>query len=82
MRSTKRQFCASEDDLCDIAEILNKPESPLHEVVPFVFITTTWNQDLFAQVALPSEGTGAESISLKDYEMKDVMLGKPTEDST
>ena len=40
MRSTKPQFRVSEDDICDIAEILKKPESPSHEVVPLAFVTT------------------------------------------
>ena len=82
MRSAKHQFCAPEDDTCDIVEILNKPESPLHDTTSFAFVTTIWNQDLFAQVALPLEGTDAEAISLEDYEVKDVMLGKPTWDSS
>ena len=77
MRSAKPQFYVSEDDICDIAEILNKPKSPLHEVVPFAFVTTIRNQDLFAQVALPHEGKDAEGLSLEDYELKDVMLGRP-----
>ena len=80
MRSTKPQFHASEDDICDIAEILNKIESPLDEVVPFAFVTTIQNQDLFSQVALPPKGIDAKRISLKDYEMKDVMLGRSTQD--
>ena len=80
MRTTKPHFHASKDDICDIAEILNKPESPLHEATPFAFVTTIWNHDLFAQVALPLEGTYVEGISLKDYELKDVMLGRPTWD--
>ena len=49
--------------------------------MPFAFVTTIQNQDLFAQVALPPEGTDAESVGLKDYEMKVVMLGRPTWDS-
>ena len=40
--STKPQFCASKDDICDIAEILNKLKSP-HEVVPFMFVNTIQN---------------------------------------
>ena len=82
MRSTKPQFCALEDDICDIVEILNKPKSPSHEAVPLAFVTTTQNQDLFPQVALPPKGIDVEGLSLKDYEMKDVMLGRPTWDST
>ena len=82
MRSAKHQFHASEDDICDIAQILNKPESPLHDETPFTFVTTIWNHDLFVQVDHPFEGIDAISISLEDYEVKDVMLGKPTWDST
>ena len=81
MRSANPQFCTSKDDICDIAEILNKLESPLHDATLFVFATTIQNQDLFAQVALPPKGTDAEVVSLEDYEVKDVMLGKPTWDS-
>ena len=81
-RSAKHQFSASKDDICDIVEILSQPESPLHDTVPFVFVTTIRNLDLFAQVAHPLEGTNAEVVSLEEYEVKDVMLGKPTWDST
>ena len=40
MRSNKHQFHASEDDICDIVEILNKLDSPLHDAMPFMFVTT------------------------------------------
>jgi hypothetical protein len=61
MRSAKHQFHASEDDICDIAEILNKPDSPLHDATPFAFVTTIWNQDFFAQMAHPPKGTDAKT---------------------
>lgn len=32
-------------------------------------------------MALPPEGSDAEGLSLEDYELKDVMLGRPTQDS-
>ena len=80
IRSAKHQFHASEDDMCDIAKILNKPDSPLHDATPFAFITTIRNQDLFAQVAHPLEGADADAVSLEDYEVKDIMLGRPTWD--
>ena len=82
MRSAKPYFHALEDDICDIIEILNKLESPLHEATPFAFVTTIRNQDLFAQVALPLEGIHTKSVNLEDYEVKDVMLERPTWDST
>ena len=78
MRSAKHQFHSSKDEICDIVEILNKPKSPLHDATPFAFVTTIWNQDLFAQVAHPPEGIDAKAISLEDYEVKDIMLGRPT----
>ena len=34
------------------------------------------------QVAHPLEGTYVEAVSLEDYEVKDIMLEKPTWDST
>ena len=82
MRSAKHQFRASEDDMCDIAEILNNPDSPLHDATPFAFITTIRNQDFFAQVDHPPKGIDTDVVSLKDYEVKDIMLGRPTWDTT
>ena len=81
MRSAKHQLRASEDDICDIAKILNKPDSPLQDATPFTFITTTRNQDLFAQVAHPPKGTNTDVVSFEDYELKYDMLGKPTRDT-
>ena len=80
MRSAKHQFHASEDDIFDIVEILNKLDSPLHDAMPFAFITTIWNQDLFTQVAHPSKGADVEPICVEDYEVKEIMLGRPTRD--
>ena len=76
----KPQFHALEDGICDIVEILNKLESPSHEAAPLAFITIIQNKYLFAQVALPPKGIDVEGLSLKDYELKDVMLGRPTRD--
>ena len=74
----KPQFHALKDDICDIVEILNKPESPLYDAMPFAFVTTIQNQDLFAQVAHPPKGINVEGVNLKDYEVKDIMLRRPT----
>ena len=82
MRSAKHQFHASEDDTCDIAEILNKHDSPLHDAMPFSFLTTIQNQYFFTQVAHPPEGANVEPVSLEDYEVKDIMLGRPIWDTT
>lgn len=81
-KSTRPRYCASEEDIFKIAKILNKPESPTHEAIQLTFVTNIRNsQELFAQVAIPLEDTEVESLGLKDYELKDVMLGKPTWDT-
>ena len=67
--------------MCDITEILNTPNSLLHDATPFAFITTIRNHDLFTQVAHPLEGVDADAVSLEDYEVKDIMLGRPTRDT-
>ena len=81
MRSTKPQFCASEEDICDIVEILNKPESPSCKATPLVFVTTTQNQELFAQVVVPPKDIDVERLGPQDNELNEVMLGRPTQDS-
>ena len=55
MRSTKPQFCADEEVLLELAEVLNKPESPTHEARSLAFVNNTRDRDLFAQVAIPPE---------------------------
>lgn len=41
MRNIKPQFCAHEEDLIELAEVLNKPESQTHEVRPLAFVNNT-----------------------------------------
>lgn len=61
---------------------MNEPESLTHEAIPLVFVTNTWSQELFSQVAIPPEDTKVESLGPKDYQLRYVMLGKPTWDTT
>ncbi len=62
MRSTKPKFYVLEEDICDIAKILNKPNSLAHEAMPLAFITNTRNQELFTQVPLPPKGIDVEDL--------------------
>ena len=82
MRSTKPQFHASKKDICDTAKILNKFESPSCEAIPLAFFTSTRNQKLFAQLAIPPEEKIVESPGLQDNELKEVTLGRPTQNTT
>ena len=47
-----------------------------------VFVSNTWDQELFAQDVIPPKHTDTKNLSLENYELKDVMLGSPTQDST
>lgn len=60
MRSTKPQFYAYEEDIFELAEILNKLESLLHEERPLAFVNNTWDQELFTQVAIPPDDAYAK----------------------
>ena len=35
---------------------------------------------MFAQVAIPPKDTNVENLGLQDYELKEVMFGRPTQD--
>ena len=65
-----------------LVEVLRKPESLLEEARALTFINNTWNQDLFAQVAIPPPDVDVENLGPQDYQIKEVMLGKPTLDTT
>ena len=82
MRSTKPQFHASEEDIFNISDILNKLESPSCKVGPLEFVTNTQSQELFAQVVFPPEDTNVENLGPQDYQLKEVILGRPTWDTT
>ena len=67
----------------EIAEILNTPESPAHEAIPLVFITGTRNSpELVAHLVVPPGDTDVESLGPKDYQVKNVILGRPTRDAS
>lgn len=80
MRSMKPHFHCNEEDLIELVEVLNKLESPTHEARLLAFVNNTWDQDFFAQVAIPLDDTNIESLGIQDYQIKEVLLGKPTWD--
>ena len=63
MRSTKPQFCANEEDLIELAEVLKTIESQTHEVRSLAFVNSKRDQDLFAQVAIPPNNMDTESLN-------------------
>ena len=46
------------------------------------FVNSTRNQDFFAQVAIPPENVDTEGLGAQDYQVKEVVLGRPTRDTT
>lgn len=43
IRSTRPRFHTLEEDIYEIEEFLNKPESPKHEAIPLAFVKGTQN---------------------------------------
>ena len=83
IRSARPRFQALKEDIYEIVEIFNTPETPTREATPLAFVTSTWNSPkLFAQVVVPLGDTKIESLGPKDYELKNVFLGKPTRDAS
>ena len=82
MRSTKPQFHANEEDFIELAEVLNKTESLTHEAISLAFVSSTKDQDLFAQVAIPLDNIDTKILGAQDHQIKEVILGRPTLDTT
>ena len=47
MRNRKSHFHVDEEDIIELAEVLNKPESPSQEVRALALINSTCDQDFF-----------------------------------
>ena len=80
MRNKNPQFNADEEDMIELAKVLRKLESPLEEARALAFINSTQDQDLFSQVDIPPLDVDVESLGPQDYQIRKVMLGKPTLD--
>ena len=73
----------SKEDIYEITEILETLESPACEAIPLTFITTARNSPkLVVLVVVPPGDTDVESLDPKDYEVKNVFLGRPTRDAS
>lgn len=68
--------------MIELFEVLKKPGSPSKDVRALAFINNYQNQDLFAQVVVPPLDTEVEDLTPHDYQIREVMLGKPTLDTT
>ena len=53
MRNRKAQFDVDEEDIIELAEVLNKLESPSQEAREFPFINSSQDQYFFSQVDIP-----------------------------
>lgn len=82
IRNKKKQFNVDEEDIIELIEVLTKPKSPSKEARELTFINNDQNQDLFPQVAIPLPDVDVEDLTPHDYKIKEVMLGKPTLDTT
>ena len=82
IRNEKPQFNVDEEDMIELVEVLRKLESPSKEARALTFLNNDQNQDLFAQVATPPPDANVEDLSPQDYQIRLVMHGRPTLDTT
>lgn len=82
IRNRKKQFNANEEDMIELFEVSRKLESPSKEARVLTFINSDHNQDFFSQVAIPPLDADVEDLTPHDYQIREVILGKPTLDTT
>lgn len=82
IRNKKQQFNVDEEDMIELIKVLRNLGSPLEDARALAFINNYQNQDFFAQVAIPSLNTKIEDLSPYYYQIREVMLGMPTLDTT
>lgn len=66
----------------ELIEVLRKPKSPPKDAWALAWIMSDQEKDLFSHVAIPPSQSNIEELTPQDYQIKEVMLGKPTLDTT
>lgn len=82
IRSKKPQFNVNKEDIIELIKVIRKPKSPSKEARALTFINSDRNQDLFSQVAIPPPDVDVEDLNPQDYQIRVIMLKKPTLDTT
>lgn len=62
----------------ELIEVMRKLESPPKDAWALAFIMSDQGQDLFAYMAIPPPWSNIEELNPQDYQIKEVILGKPT----
>lgn len=78
IRNKKKQFNIEEEDIMELITVLRRPESPPKDARTLSFIMSDQSQDLFSHVAIPPLHSNIEELDPWDYQIREVMLGKPT----
>ena len=66
----------------ELIEALKKPMSPTTDAQTLAFVMSDQNQELFSHVAISPPHANIEDLTPKYYQIREVMLGKPTVDTT
>lgn len=78
----KRQLDLSvEEGMVKLVKFIKKPEPPTGDAQPLAFIMKNQDQDLLAHIAIPPPHADTEELTPKDYQIKEIMLGRPMVDT-
>lgn len=83
MFNQKRQLdLTTEEGMKELIKEMNMPKPPKGNARTLAFIMRNQDQELLAHIVIPPPHTDIEELTLKDYQIKEVMLRRPTVDIT
>lgn len=81
IRKRRQKYSTQEEDMRELIEVLRKLESPPKDAWELSFIMSYQNHNLFSHVSIPPLHADVEELIPKDYQIREVVVGKPTLDT-
>ena len=72
----------NEEGIKEFIKAIKRLDPPKGDVRKISFIMKNQDYDLLAHISIPPPYADTEELTPKDYQIKDVMLGRPTVDTT
>lgn len=66
----------------ELVKVIKKLEPPMGDVRTLAFVMKNQDQDFLAHISIPPPHVDTEDLTPKDYEIKEVLLGRPMVDKT
>ena len=66
----------------ELVRAIKKPEPPMGDAQPLAFIMKNQDQDFLAHIAIPPPNANTKDMTPNDYQIKEVILGRTTIDTT